>query len=261
MLTVEDDEFWDGVEPVVFGSLPQLQDAVTVVGYPIGGDTMSVTSGVVSRIEVTSYVHGAAELLGIQIDAAEPVIAHFINDYERNGQYTGFPCLGVEWQKLENPDLRQALLMRPQDKGVLIRRVEPTAPLHQHVSQYDILLSFDGIDIANDGTVPFRSGERISFSYLVSQVKSLNGTKVRNMQHLVQLVDSCEEQYLHFDLDYNQKEVLPKQQLKAQRVPDQTYKPISPGKGTEPALQLMPMDLVGASVTHATLLIAPDAGG
>jgi hypothetical protein len=47
-----------------------MQDAVTVVGYPIGGDTMSVTSGVVSRIEVTSYVHGAAELLGIQIDAA-----------------------------------------------------------------------------------------------------------------------------------------------------------------------------------------------
>jgi hypothetical protein len=31
-------------------------------------------------------------------------------------------------------------------------------------------MSFDGVDIANDGTVPFRSGERISFSYLVSQV-------------------------------------------------------------------------------------------
>ena len=35
--------------------------------YPIGGDTMSVTSGVVSRIEVTGYAHGAAELLGIQV--------------------------------------------------------------------------------------------------------------------------------------------------------------------------------------------------
>jgi hypothetical protein len=35
---------------------------------------MSVTSGVVSRIEVTSYVHGAAELLGIQIDAAVSII-------------------------------------------------------------------------------------------------------------------------------------------------------------------------------------------
>ena len=47
-----------------------MQDAVAVVGYPIGGDTISVTSGVVSRIEVTSYVHGSTELLGVQIDAA-----------------------------------------------------------------------------------------------------------------------------------------------------------------------------------------------
>lgn len=50
-----------------FGALPSLQDAVSVVGYPIGGDTISVTSGVVSRIEVTSYVHGATELLGVQV--------------------------------------------------------------------------------------------------------------------------------------------------------------------------------------------------
>ena len=35
-----------------------------------GGDTISVTSGVVSRIEVTSYVHGSTELLAVQIDAA-----------------------------------------------------------------------------------------------------------------------------------------------------------------------------------------------
>ena len=50
-----------------FGGLPSLQDSVTVVGYPIGGDTISVTSGVVSRIEVTSYAHGATELLGVQV--------------------------------------------------------------------------------------------------------------------------------------------------------------------------------------------------
>lgn len=34
-----------GVAPLAFGSLPHLQDAVAVVGYPIGGDTISVTSG------------------------------------------------------------------------------------------------------------------------------------------------------------------------------------------------------------------------
>lgn len=67
LLTVEDDEFWQGMSPVEFGDLPTLQDAVTVVGYPIGGDTISVTSGVVSRIEILSYVHGSTELLGLQV--------------------------------------------------------------------------------------------------------------------------------------------------------------------------------------------------
>ncbi|CAA6670070.1 unnamed protein product [Spirodela intermedia] len=217
LLTVSDDEFWDGVSPLEFGSLPALQDAVTVVGYPIGGDTISVTSGVVSRMEILSYVHGSTELLGLQIDAAinsgnsggpafndkgkcvgiafqslkhedvenigyvipTPVILHFIRDYEKSGGYTGFPILGIEWQKMENPDLRKAMGMQPDQKGVRIRRVEPTAPESHLMKPSDILLSFDGIDIANDGTskilfkhvfcYSFQTWERIGFSYLVSQ--------------------------------------------------------------------------------------------
>lgn len=217
MLTVSNDEFWEDVTPVDFGSLPRLQDAVTVVGYPIGGDTISVTSGVVSRIEVTSYVHGATELLGVQIDAAinagnsggpafndrgecvgiafqslkhedaenigyvipTPVITHFITDYVRSGDYTGFPILGIEWQKMENPDLRKALGMKGIQKGVRIRRVEPTAPAYKYLQASDILLSFDAEDIANDGTVPFRHGERIGFSYLVSQKYTGERAKVK----------------------------------------------------------------------------------
>ena len=70
LLTVDDDEFFEGVTPVHFGQLPSLQDEVTVVGYPIGGVAISVTQGVVSRIEVTPYSHGSSELLGMQIDAA-----------------------------------------------------------------------------------------------------------------------------------------------------------------------------------------------
>ncbi|KAL2321871.1 hypothetical protein Fmac_026250 [Flemingia macrophylla] len=223
MLSVDDDEFWQGMPPVEFGDLPTLQDAVTVVGYPIGGDTISVTSGVVSRIEILSYVHGSTELLGLQIDAAinsgnsggpafnekgncvgiafqslkhedvenigyvipTPVIMHFIQDYEKNGGYTGFPILGVEWQKMENPDLRMAMGMKPDQKGVRIRRIDPTAPESKVLKPSDVILSFDGVDIANDGTgfelllfslggnnetkFPFRHGERIGFSYLISQ--------------------------------------------------------------------------------------------
>jgi S1-C subfamily serine protease len=37
---------------------------------PAGGDNISVTGGVVSRVEPTRYVHGAAHLMAIQIDAA-----------------------------------------------------------------------------------------------------------------------------------------------------------------------------------------------
>ncbi|KAI3768695.1 hypothetical protein L2E82_19525 [Cichorium intybus] len=207
MLTVNDDEFWEGISPLEFGDLPALQDAVTVVGYPIGGDTISVTSGVVSRIEILSYVHGSTELLGLQIDAAinsgnsggpafndkgecvgiafqslkhedaenigyvipTPVIMHFIQDYEKNGEYTGFPILGVEWQKMENPDLRMSMGMGNEHKGVRIKRIEPTAPESNVLSPSDVIISFDGVDVANDGTVPFRHGERIGFSYLVSQ--------------------------------------------------------------------------------------------
>ncbi|KAF5740351.1 Protease Do-like 9 [Tripterygium wilfordii] len=207
LLTVSDNEFWEGVSPVDFGDLPALQDAVTVVGYPIGGDTISVTSGVVSRMEILSYVHGSTELLGLQIDAAinsgnsggpafndkgkcvgiafqslkhedaenigyvipTPVIMHFIQDYEKNGAYTGFPILGVEWQKMENPDLRMSMGMSSEQKGVRIRRIEPTSLESQVLKPSDVILSFDGVKIANDGTVPFRHGERIGFSYLVSQ--------------------------------------------------------------------------------------------
>jgi S1-C subfamily serine protease len=47
-----------------------LQEQVLVVGYPTGGDNTSITSGVVSRVEVTQYVHAASHLMAIQIDAA-----------------------------------------------------------------------------------------------------------------------------------------------------------------------------------------------
>lgn len=67
LLTVNDDEFWEDVSPVKFGELPALQDAVTVVGYPIGGDTICVTRGVVSRMKILSYVRGWTKLTCLQV--------------------------------------------------------------------------------------------------------------------------------------------------------------------------------------------------
>lgn len=51
-------EFWDGLEehPLEFGPLPELQEEVEVVGYPQGGNGLSITSGVVSRVELQGRV-------------------------------------------------------------------------------------------------------------------------------------------------------------------------------------------------------------
>lgn len=73
LLEVEDEEFWEDFEDrqcLVPGPLPQLQDAVLVVGYPTPGNQISVTAGVCSRVEMQQYVHGQGELLAVQIDAA-----------------------------------------------------------------------------------------------------------------------------------------------------------------------------------------------
>lgn len=38
--------------------------------YPVGGECVSITAGVVSRVEMTVYAQAEEELLSIQIDAA-----------------------------------------------------------------------------------------------------------------------------------------------------------------------------------------------
>jgi S1-C subfamily serine protease len=207
LLSVEDPTFWEGATPLTLGGLPRLQDHVAVVGFPIGGDSISITSGVISRIEVTSYVHGSSELLGIQTSAAinsgnsggpafnaagecvgiafqsmagsdaegigyvipTPIIHHFLSDYVRHGVVTGFPVLGIKWQRLESAALRSAYGLGPRDKGVLVRSVAPTAAAAGVLRPDDVITAFDGVPVANDGTVLFRTGERIAFGHLISQ--------------------------------------------------------------------------------------------
>lgn len=77
LLAVDDEGFWEGVEPLQFGPLPRLQDSVAVVGYPVGGDTISITAGVVSRIEVRHWgVWGGAGLwVGVGVGCVSAVRA------------------------------------------------------------------------------------------------------------------------------------------------------------------------------------------
>ncbi len=46
-----------------------------------------------------------------------PIVSHFLTDYERTGGFSGFPALGVQWQRMESDALRRAYGMGKDQKG------------------------------------------------------------------------------------------------------------------------------------------------
>lgn len=219
VLTVKDERFWKGKTVLnLTEDLPQLDENVTCVGYPIGGENISVTRGVVSRIDMNE------EILRVQIDAAinpgnsgGPVfnssnqvigmaratlknatnigyiipallIRLFLTATESSGKYMGWSSLWIPYiQSLENPCLRARLKLGPQHAGgIRIRTVEPLGPCAGKVQMNDVLLAVDGTVIARDATVRLRGDERISDLYLVTRKPV--GSKV----HLKLLRDGVE---------------------------------------------------------------------
>ena len=203
ILSVDDPNFFDDVEPLEFGDLPGSQDEVLVYGFPLGGDTLSITKGVISRIEDQTYVHSSVNLLAGQIDAAinpgnsggpvikdgrivgvvmqglqqadnigymvpVSVVQHFFADLE-DGKYHGIPSLGLMMQDMENPDLKRNYGLSEDQTGLLINRVLPGSPCEGQLQVGDVVSAVEGHPIADDGTVEFRPKERTSAGYFVQQ--------------------------------------------------------------------------------------------
>ena len=196
-------EFFAGADPLRYGALPKLGDRVTVMGFPIGGDRLSVTEGVVSRIEVSAYAQTERPLLAIQLDAAinsgnsggpifkderlvgvafqsleegenisyaiaGPIVEHFLKDVD-DGIFQGFPDLGVGWQALESPSHRECLSLPDQKHGVLITAVAYQGSAWKVLEPGDVLLDVAGVAVACDGTVPLRRGEPVDLSYVITR--------------------------------------------------------------------------------------------
>eukprot|EP01079_Euglenida_sp_SAG-EU17-18_P003438 gene3438-652_t len=97
---VDGDDFWETMPDikVEFSGIPFLQDQVHVVGYPTGGDQLSLTAGVVSRVEKQDYSFGGENLLAVQIDAA-------INSGNSGGPaFLGRTLVGIAFQSLQEAD-------------------------------------------------------------------------------------------------------------------------------------------------------------
>ncbi len=203
LLTVDEPGFFDSISPLELGGLPELRQEILVLGFPLGGDTLSVTRGVVSRIESQTYVHSSAELLAGQIDSAvnpgnsggpvlgdgkvvgvvmqvskdadkiaymvpTPVVEHFLVDVA-DGRHDGVPQAAFRWQRLEATDLRRKYALPPSETGVLILDTVAASSAAGVLRAGDILLSVDGRSIGTDGTIELRPRERTAFTFLLQR--------------------------------------------------------------------------------------------
>lgn len=195
LLKIDNVEFFNGTTPLEFGGLPELESVVSVYGYPIGGKRLSVTRGIVSRIDFQTYTHsGMDSHLAIQIDAAinpgnsggpvmqngkvvgvafqgysgnvaqnvgymipVPVIERFLKDVE-DGKYDRYIDLAISYQNLFNPAARRALGLEDNDSGVMVGAVYGGGSSDGILRPGDVLLEIDGYPIASDGSIRLQNG-------------------------------------------------------------------------------------------------------
>ncbi len=199
---VEPAGFLDDVPPAPIGEMPKLRDQVQVVGFPVGGEEISITEGVVSRIEVQRYSHSQRHLLAVTIDAAinagnsggpvfgsdgvvgiafqklenvdnigemvPPPLMHWFLGGVARGTAFDVPALGVATQNLENPMLRHALDLPAKASGIMLTQVEQSGSSHGLLQPRDVLLAIDGVPIANNGTVQYLGRHRTRFDVLLA---------------------------------------------------------------------------------------------
>jgi S1-C subfamily serine protease len=203
ILKLDDESFFDTHPPVPRASLlPDVREAVLAYGYPTGGTSLSITKGIVSRIEFVPYGFGSAGLR-IQIDAAinpgnsgGPVIAGdkmvglafstatnaqnigyiipneevdvFLKDVS-DGKYDGKTGMYDDVQTLENAALRQFLQLDKGVEGVVVQRPyvnDANYPL----KEWDVITRIGEYPIDNQGMVKLGSNLRVRFQYRVQQL-------------------------------------------------------------------------------------------
>ncbi len=199
LLRVDDPHFFDGVIPLKLGDLPKIEQKISVYGFPMGGDTLSVTAGVVSRIEHQRYVHSGENFLAIQIDAAvnpgnsggpaisdgkivgvvmegiqkaqsisylvpSVMVRHFLKDL-KDGHLDGVPAFAALTQSTQNPTLKKFYKLAPNQGGVLVNKIVATGGLDGILKTGDVITAIDGHTIQEDGTVAFRSHEFTNYEY------------------------------------------------------------------------------------------------
>jgi S1-C subfamily serine protease len=203
VIKLDDESFFEKRAPLVMTpNLPEIKDTVLVYGYPQGGSTLSVTKGIVSRIEFTGYGDGVYGVR-VQIDAAinpgnsggpalidgkmvglifskltqadnigyiipSEEIDLFLKDVA-DGKYDGKPAMHESLQTLENEALRGYLALDKKAQGMVVHAPDPGTP-NDPLQPMDLITKIGDHEIDNVGMVRIKDNLRLSFHYLTQKV-------------------------------------------------------------------------------------------
>jgi S1-C subfamily serine protease len=206
LVTVKDKSFFKDHRPLPLAdALPNIKDTVNVYGYPEGGEQLSITAGIVSRIEYARLSYDGAALR-IQVDAAlnpgnsggpaivkgkiaglvfskvseadnigyliaAEEIARFLKDVS-DGRYDGKPAMQSAWfQTTENEALRTRLALKKEDGGLMVRDLrvpKDDCPLRR----WDVITAIGDHPVDQQGDIKIREDLRVNFAYLIPNVVS-----------------------------------------------------------------------------------------
>jgi S1-C subfamily serine protease len=202
VIKVDDPHFYEGMKSLSFGGLPTVRSTVVTYGFPAGGEQISYTRGVVSRIEVEGYVHsGNHAFLAVQTDAAinpgnsggpviqddkvvgvafegtpglqntgyfipTVIIHHFLDDIA-DGTYDGVPEAGLRLADLQNPAFRRMLKL-PEDskRGVRVDQMLDIPTTKAALKVNDVIMQIGDFPIDDDGTITYEGntvGSSVAF--------------------------------------------------------------------------------------------------
>ena len=210
ILEVDSPAFFEQRPPLrLADNLPAMKQSVSVYGYPVGGEQLSITQGVVSRIEYHSIAYGSSAVR-IQIDAAlnpgnsgGPAVSdgkliglvfskytagdnigyllateevkRLLKETEK-GPYTGKFQLGEIMATTENEALRAKLGLE-KEAGVLI--VQPFSDKPDYLlKRWDVLLKVGDQPLDSQGNVKVLDDLRLNYQYLVSKLARDGHVKV-----------------------------------------------------------------------------------
>lgn len=204
LVEVEDATAFRDVPYLEFSdTMPRLEDAVRAIGYPIGGNRLSVTRGIVSRIDTVPYSHPlSVSHLTVQIDAAInpgnsggpvlmgdkvvgvafqgllqanstgymiplPVIRRFLKDVE-DGHYDHYVDLGVAFFPLINPAMRKRYGLQNDATGTLVGDIVRGSSSDGALEIGDVVLAVNGLPVDSSAMIEL-DGERVMLEELAER--------------------------------------------------------------------------------------------